>query len=115
MLDQCLARLRRLKKMEKCFLQETMTIRNLVVRFQLTSRVFLNRVQNSNSDHSYEVEIFPALLTTKWHPIHFTIFHNGHVVMTGAKSLCQVESVIKEMLDYLKQNNFIEDTSSSCT
>ena len=69
------------------------TVNNLVFRFDLQRQCRFNDVVCSKT-LSYEPELFPAILISKWHPSHVTLFTNGKGMITGTKSLkCAVEIV----------------------
>ena len=78
------ARLRRVPKMENCQVT-SLTITNMVASLQLPSVINLQNISHSNRDVSYEVELFPAALIRKWHPVHVALFHNGKMIVTGEK------------------------------
>ena len=99
---ECIRRLRALTKMSN--VQVTpMEIVNIVLKFRMKTPLCLRKIAKSDSDLFYEVELFPAALLSKWHPIHVALFHNGEVIVTGLKSFQQVHDIISDICDYVSQ------------
>ena len=57
----------------------------------------LHKLQKCTPERFYEPELFPALLLSKWKPIHVSLFGSGSVVLTGVKSFDDVYKIIKEI------------------
>lgn len=68
----------------------------------LTSIPHFKNIKLTNSDIFYEAELFPALLLRKWAPAHVHVFHNGKVLITGAKTLCHAHRVVHELIHFLQ-------------
>lgn len=77
-----------------------LTLRNLVVSLRLNRAIKLPNYTN----HSvfYETELFPACLIRKWKPAHIAVFHNGHCVITGLKSLDEAHTIVKSLTTFLE-------------
>ena len=72
-------------------------VNNFVVHFSFPTRfIFKNMV--SSSSLSYEPELFPALLMTKWHGAHVTLFPNGEGILTGVRDGDSVKSTLQDVL-----------------
>ena len=69
---------------------------------QLKKRPSLSSIQCSNASVFYEIEVFPAVLIRKWEPAHVALFHNGHVIVTGIRSLQEGYQVLDSLLEMLK-------------
>ena len=78
-----------------------MKIVNLVVSAKLKNVIHLPTVTSSNATVFYETELFPAALISKWHPAHVAVFHNGKVIITGVKSICDVHTLLSELIPFL--------------
>ena len=50
-----------------------LVIWNLVISAQLKMSLCLQKIVQSNANHIYEVELFPAGLISKWHPAHVAV------------------------------------------
>lgn len=79
----------------------------MVVSLMLPSQIKLKNISHCNHDLTYEIELFPAALIRKWHPIHVAVFHNGKVILTGVKSFSDLTEVLSSMNSFLKQNNLM--------
>ena len=75
---------------------------NIVMSAQLKKRPNLSTIQCSNAHVFYEIEVFPAVLIRTWEPAHVALFHNGHVIVTGVKTLEEGYHVINLLLQMLK-------------
>lgn len=75
-----------------------MTISNVVMSAQLMKRPCLSKIQCSNAQVFYEIELFPALLIRKWEPAHVALFHNGHVIVTGIKSVEEGHCILQNLV-----------------
>ena len=89
-------KLKRIKKMESCQVS-SLTIKNMVVSLKLKLPVNLRKIVCSNEVLSYEVELFPAALIRKWHPIHVALFHNGKMIVTGVRSLSTLNDIVNSV------------------
>lgn len=69
----------------------------MVVSLKLKFPVNLRKIVCSNEDLSYEVELFPAALIRKWHPIHVALFHNGKMIVTGVRSLSTLNDIVNSI------------------
>ena len=96
-------RLRRVPKMEKCQVTQ-LTITNVVASLQLPYTISLKNIPHSNHDMSYEVEIFPAALIRKWHPVHVALFHNGTMIVTGVKDVTVLNDIFDSALKFVTEN-----------
>ena len=67
----------------------------------------LHNISGSSSTIFYETELFPAGLFRKWHPVHIAVFHNGHCIITGLRSMSQAESIVCELVNYLHRKSLI--------
>ena len=90
------SKLKRIKKMEKSQVSP-LAIKNMVVSLKLKFPVNLRKIVCSNEDLSYEVELFPAALIRKWHPIHVALFHNGKMIVTGVRSLSTLNDIVNSI------------------
>ena len=79
-----------------------MKISNLVMSAQLKKKPCLSTIQHSNAQVFYEIELFPAVLIRIWEPAHVAVFHNGHVIVTGIKSINEGYHVLQLLLEMLK-------------
>ena len=79
-----------------------MTISNLVLSARLKKKPCLSKIRHCNAHVFYEVELFPAALITYWKPAHVALFHNGHVVVTGIKTLREGYRVLKRLMKMLQ-------------
>lgn len=95
-------KLRRVKRMECCQVSP-LTIVNMVASLTLTFPNNIRNISHSNHDLSYEVELFPAALIRKWHPIHVAAFHNGKVIVTGMKSMSMLNEIIDSIQTFFSQ------------
>ena len=74
-----------------------MTTSNVVMSAQLMKKPCLSKIQCSNAHVFYEIEVFPAILIRKWEPAHVALFHNGHVIVTGIKSLEEGHCILQNL------------------
>lgn len=95
-------RLRMLPKMRMCHVT-ALTITNMVASLQLPSAINLQNITCSNQDMSYEVELFPAALIRKWHPVHVAIFHNGKMIVTGIKSVYVLNEIFERTRKFISE------------
>ena len=100
-------KLRRVKKMENCQVS-SLTIANMVASLKLTFPINLRNISHSNRDLSYEVELFPAALIRKWHPVHVASFHNGKVIVTGIKNLSMLNEIIENIQNFFSETQLCQ-------
>lgn len=79
-------------------------VNNIVFYFVLTQRLQFNHCVCSK-DLSYEPELFPAALISKWQPAHITLFSNGKGMITGIKSEDIAQSIVDELPSFLSLMN----------
>ena len=84
-----------------------MTLKNLVVSVQLEKMIPLHRLKHSSSKCSYEPELFPAALISRYHPVHIATFHTGQCVITGLKSIKQAQRIVRKLSSYLSKKRLI--------
>ena len=82
-----------------------LVISNLVISAQLKMTQCLQKIVESNANHVYEVELFPAALISKWCPAHVAVFHNGKVILTGVKTVTSCKEIFSLLLSYLNDVN----------
>ena len=99
-------RLKRIKKMRN-FQVTKLTIVNMVVSAQLVKKTALQKITQSDSNLCYEVELFPAALIKKWHPVHVAVFHNGKVIFTGLKSVEQAKEIFSLVTSFLVSSQLL--------
>lgn len=101
---EIILRLRRVDTMRMCQVSP-LTITNMVASLQLPSAINLRNIPYSNRDLSYEVELFPAALIRKWHPIHVALFHNGKMIVTGVKEVAVLKAIFNRALKFVSENH----------
>ena len=94
-------KLRRLKAMQHCLVTK-MTVSNLVISVQLKKCLSLHKFQSTNIDFFHEIELFPAALIRKWHPVHIAAFHNGCIILTGIKSVEHFYEIMSTLISFLE-------------
>ena len=72
------------------------TVNNIVFHFDFAQRFKLN-TRWCNKDFSYEPELFPAALISKWKPAHVTLFPNGKGMITGVRSEQTALKILHEL------------------
>jgi len=75
---------------------------NVVMSARLTKKPCLSKIRCSNAQVFYEIEVFPAALFRTWEPAHVALFHNGHVIVTGIKSLSEGECILQSLVQMLE-------------
>ena len=78
-----------------------LTILNMVVRLYLKKQICLQKIQEGDFQLFYEIDLFPAALIRKWHPAHVAVFHNGQVIITGVKTMEQVNNIVQDLTSFL--------------
>ena len=84
-----------------------LTLKNLVASTQLQTAIPLHRLKNSTSKITYEPELFPAALLTRFHPVHIATFHTGKCIITGLKSLKQAKRIVDKLTTYLLKKELL--------
>ena len=84
-----------------------LTLKNLVVSARLNTPVPLHRVKLSSSNLLYEPELFPAMLLRRYHPIHIAVFHTGHCIITGLRSVEQGQRIVHKLTKYLRNKALV--------
>ena len=69
---------------------------NLVIHFDLKVKFSFSKIICSKNV-SYEPELFPAALISKWQPIHVTLFPNGKGNMSGIKNPHDVYPILLDI------------------
>ena len=78
------------------------TVNNIVYKFDYNKHFkFDNCVCNSH--FSFEPELFPAALISKWSPAHVTLFTNGKGLITGIKDRDSACSILRELPTFLSE------------
>ena len=101
-------RLKRTKNMRDSQVTK-LIILNMVVSAQLVKKTYLRKINQSNSHLFYEVELFPAALIKKWHPVHVAVFHNGKVIFTGLKSVERAYEILSEVSSFLTSSHLLSE------
>ena len=65
-------------------------------------KTFSFRIASCDRYFSYEPELFPAALISKWHPIHVTLFPNGKGNMSGVKSPHDIVPILEKIPTFVK-------------
>lgn len=75
-------------------------VNNIVFHFDLLKHIkFCNCT--CTKDFSFEPELFPAALISKWQPAHVTLFSNGKGMITGVKSHDSAQYILSELPSFL--------------
>ena len=81
-------------------------VNNIVLHFDLLKRIKL-RGSICTKDFSFEPEVFPAALISKWHPSHVTLFPNGKGMITGVKCQEEAQCILDELPSFLLQQTHV--------
>lgn len=81
-------------------------VMNSVFHFNLNSTFKFHKIV-CNKFISYEPELFPAALISKWSPVHVTLFTNGKGIITGVRLHSEAVDILKELNAYLNENDNI--------
>ena len=73
---------------------------NLVFRFDFAKQIKFKDC-TCTKDFSFEPELFPAALISKWQPAHVTLFSNGKGMITGVKSQDEAECILNKLPSFL--------------
>ena len=84
MTNEVIMKLKEVVTMNLCQVTK-MTVSNMVVSTQLKRKLCLRKIAMSDANLLHEIELFPAALIRKWHPVHIALFHNGKVIFSGFK------------------------------
>ena len=76
---------------------------NVVFHFDFGKRFKFEHLM-CNKEFSYEAELFPAALISKWHPIHITLFPNGKGMITGIKYKQEALTTLCKVPYFLENN-----------
>ena len=79
-------------------------VNNIVFSFNLSERLKFYDCM-CTKDFSFEPELFPAALISKWHPAHVTLFSNGKGMITGVKSRENAEQIFLQLSPFLHDVN----------
>lgn len=79
------------------------TINNIVFRFNLHRRFSFDRYQ-CNQYFSFEPELFPAALISRWPPAHVTLFSNGRGMITGIKDRATALELLRKLPVFLTEH-----------
>lgn len=82
-------------------------VNNIVFHFDLAKRFKFEKLF-CNQHLSYEPELFPAALISKWNPAHVTLFSNGKGMITGVKSEVQAMTFLQQIVPYLLTGNNVD-------
>ena len=75
---------------------------NMVLRVKFSPRRTLSTIP-SNCDITYNSELFPAALITRWRPAHVSVFQSGEAIITGIKSMDTARRIIADVDSYLDE------------
>ena len=107
MRNEVIMRLRKVYSMQLSQVTK-MTITNMVVSARLRRKICLRKIATSDVNLFHEIELFPAALIRKWHPVHIALFHNGKVILTGLKSVEQFYEIMSTLTSFLESCNIYE-------
>ena len=79
-------------------------VNNIVFHFDLKKYFKFNDCE-CNQFFSFEPELFPAALISKWHPAHVTLFMNGKGMITGIKDRDTALNILKEVSDFVQHQS----------
>lgn len=82
------------------------SVSNFVFHLHLNQHVKFKHIP-CGKDFSYEPELFPAALISKWQPCHVTLFPNGKAMLTGVQSRDSALYIIDELISFLYHNDCI--------
>ena len=75
-------------------------VNNCVYEFDFKRRFKFEKI-SCDKDFSYEPELFPAALISKWTPVHITLFSNGKGLVTGVKTETEAMSYLQQLTFFL--------------
>ena len=79
------------------------TVNNIVFQFNLHRRFKFDRYK-CNKDFSFEPELFPAALISRWIPAHVTLFSNGRGMITGVKERSTAVELLRKLPAFLTEH-----------
>ena len=79
-------------------------VNNVVYQFNFHRRFDFKHIP-CDQNFSYEPELFPAALISKWTPVHVTLFKNGKGMITGVKNEIQALTFLQLLLLFLRSND----------
>ena len=78
-------------------------VNNIVFHFDLETQINFNSCM-CTKDFSFEPELFPAALISKWSPGHVTLFSNGKGMITGVKCYDKAQRILHDLPSFLLQH-----------
>ena len=99
-----------LRQCDSNFRMENWRVNNFVFHFEFPSKVKLNGCI-CTQHFSYEPELFPAALISKWHPAHVTLFRNGKGMITGVKSEYDAQCILDDLPTFLAHHTNLSKES----
>jgi len=82
------------------------SVNNFVFHFHINHRLNFKQIP-CDKDFSFEPELFPAALISKWSPCHVTLFPNGKAMLTGLKSREDALHILDALIAFLHHNDCI--------
>jgi TATA-box binding protein (TBP) (component of TFIID and TFIIIB) len=101
-----IVKLRRINMMHNSQVTK-LTVSNLVISVQLTKAICLQKIASTDADFFHEIELFPAALIRKWHPVHIAVFHTGRVILTGLKSDEHFIDIMNTLTSFLETSHVL--------
>ena len=84
-----------------------MTISNLVVSATLKKKLCPKKTAWTDYNVFHEMELFPAVLIRKWHPVHIALFlQTGEVILTALKSTNDFYVIMNELCSFLEDSHY---------
>ena len=82
---------------------------NVVFHFDLRKKINF-KDSLCTKDFSFEPELFPAALISKWRPAHVTLFSTGKGLIIGVKNEDKAQHILDELPSFLlhKANVMLE-------
>jgi TATA-box binding protein (TBP) (component of TFIID and TFIIIB) len=99
-------KLKQIEKMQNFQVTEWI-LSNLVLSVRLKKSICLQKIKLTNADIFHEMELFPATLIRKWHPVHIAMFHTGKIVLTGITSFNHFYEIMHSLISYLRKTQII--------
>jgi TATA-box binding protein (TBP) (component of TFIID and TFIIIB) len=78
-------------------------VSNKVFNFDLLQSVNFSKFV-CNRDFSYEAELFPAALISRWRPAHVTLFPCGKGLVTGITTAGRACDIICDISNFLERH-----------
>ena len=79
-------------------------LNNVVFHFDFGQKFKFDAIP-CNKDFSYEPELFPAALISKFSPVHITLFINGKGMITGVKNSSEAIAYLVQTFHFLRSYN----------